>query len=198
VKNDEGKEEMPAVDPRQPDFLNLEFPTQELVGAWEAPFEVPVDGGAEVRKAYIYVLGNYWMFTNEDPAEALKFTGIMIQRIGDSLDERLPQEKLENPEVKRCPKPGGYFPSNVYSEFQFKPKPIKLGETTVPYTFTAYARQNGNIQCMVLVALPVDVSSKEKLTERVTMMLEHFAFTRAEPKAGQSANAPAQPGPQGF
>lgn len=200
VKNEDGKEEMPPVDPRQPDFLNLVFPASTLAAAWEAPFDVPLsDGAIESRKAYIYVLSNYWMFIGEEGTDALKFTGTMIQLIGDALEEHLPQDKLENPEVELHPKPGGYFASASYSTFRFKPKPITLRESTVPYSFTVYARQNGNVQCLVLVALPENISSKEKLTERIPMMLEHFSFTRNEPRPGQSQTGPTQSSaPAGF
>jgi hypothetical protein len=205
VKNEEGQEELPAVDPRQPNYLNLLFPTAELIGAWEAPFGVvAADGSADTRTAYIYVLSNYWKFATEDNAEALKFIGATVQLVGDALEEHLPPEKLERPDVELHPKRGKYLAESSYNVYTFPPKPITLRsterETTVNYTFTMYAKQNGNIQAIVLVVLPDNISSQEKLVERIPMMLEHFQITRTEPKPSQGGaqQGPAQNSPVGF
>lgn len=204
TKNEDGTEEPPAVDPRQPDYLNLVFPTNQLIGVWEAPFTVDVAGGAtDTRKGYIYVLSNYWMLLGEDPAAALKFGGDVVQLVGDALDDHLPPDKLENPPTELHPKPGGYLPQSSYSLFTFQPKPITLRsterESTVNYTFTMYGKQNGNIQVIVLVVLPESISSREKLVERIPMMLDQFHITKTEPKPGQGSAGPAQnSNPAGF
>jgi hypothetical protein len=188
VKNEAGETEVPP-DVRQPDYLNLVFPSNQLIGAWEAPFNVDTsDGSTDVRKGYIYVLSNYWMFLGEDPSLALKFTGGIVQLVGDALDDHIPPDKLENPEIGYFPKRGQYMPEVAYSVFTYQPKPITLRnndrETTVNYTFTMYARQNGNVQAIVLVALPDRISSQEKLTDRVRMMLENFRVNKTEPRGG--------------
>jgi hypothetical protein len=193
VKNENGEDELPAVDPRQPDYLNLIFPHEQLVAAWEAPFMVDgADGTAGTRKGYIYVLSNYWMFVGEDPAEALKFLGKMVQLVGDALDNHIPPNKLEAPDVELHPKPGRYLPAQSYSVFSYQPKAITDRDDTTNYTFTMYAKQNGNIQAIVLVVLPDRISSQEKLVERIPMMLESFHITKNEPKpGGQGGTAPA-------
>ncbi len=203
VKNEDGNEEI-GVDARQPDYMNLVFPTAELVGAWEAPFSVVVsDGTADTRKAYIYVLSNYWKFLGDDPAEALKFTDAMVQLVGDALEDHIPPDKLENPQTEPHPKRGGYLPESLYKVYTFQPKPIKHRsterESTVNYTFSMYARQNANIQAIVLVVLPANTSSQEKLDERISMMLEHFLITKTEPKPAQGQSGGAAPAnPTGF
>jgi hypothetical protein len=196
VKKEDGTEEMPDVDPRQPDFLNLVFPSNQLIGAWEAPFEVALpDGTTDSRKAHIYVLSNYWMFLGEDPNLALKFTPEIVELVGAALDDPLPPEKIENPPSELHPRPGGYFPSGSYSVFTFKPKAITQRsterETTVNYTFEMFEKKNGDIQCIVLVVLPENISSHEKLRERIPMMLDHFAMASVPPRADASPNAPA-------
>lgn len=196
VKNEDGQEEAPTADPRQPDYLNLVFPNSELIGAWDASFAVDVpDGTTATRKGYIYVLSNYWKFLGEDPADALKFGGAIVNLVGDALDDHLPPAELENPPVELHPKPGGYLPHSSYSVFTFKPKPIRVrtdeGDSTVNYTFTMYGKQNGNIQAIVLVVLPENISSREKLAERIPMMLENFHITRNEPKPSQGGGGPA-------
>jgi len=195
TKNEDGTEEWPSVDPRQPDYVNLVFPPRELIGAWEAPFSVvTAEGTPDTRKGYIYILSNYWSFL-EDPGEALKFTGKTLQLIGEALEDRLPPEKLENPPIEQHPKPGRYLPAASYAVFSFQPKPITQRtaeqETTINYTFTLYGIANGNIQAIVLVALPENVSSQEKLIERIPMMLEQFRISRVEPRPSQQPASPA-------
>lgn len=201
VKNENGEEEMPAVDPRQPDYLNLVFSPINLVGAWEAPFTVEVaDGSTDTRKGYIYVLSNYWMFLGEDPAQALKFAGMMVELVGDALDDHLPPDKVENPTLELYPKPGRYLPAAQYSVFAFQPKPITQRstekESTVNYTFTMYEKSNANIRAIILVVLPDRISSQEKLVDRIPMMLETFHITKTEPRPnsqGGGGSAPTGP-----
>lgn len=198
VKKEDGTEELPAVDPRQPDFMNLVFPTAGLMGAWEAPFTVPLaDGSTEVCKGYIYVLSNYWSFPGDD---ALKFGDQMVQLVGDALEDPIPNDKLENPIIESHPKKGTYIPEATYSVFEFHPKAITLKtaerEAKVNYTFTMYRKMNnGDIQGIILLAIPESVSSQEKIPERTAMMLDHFQITRTPPKdkgaSGPATTAPA-------
>lgn len=198
IKNEDGQEEMPAVDLRQPDYLNLLFPGAALIGAWEAPFAVSTaDGSADTRNGYIYILSNYWQFLGEDPAEALKFTASMVQLVGDALEDHILPDKIENPPTELYPKPGGYLPAASYTVFDFHPKAITLRtserESTIDYTFRIYGKQNGNIQAIVLVVLPDKISAQEKLVERIPMMLEQLRITKVEPKPGSNkGGAPVQ------
>ena len=203
VKHEDGTEELPAVDPRQPDYLNLLFPNQELIGAWEAPFNVAgADGKSDTRKGYIYVLSNYWKFLGGDPAEALKFIGHTVNLAGTALDDHIPPDKLESPAIELHPKKGRYLPETLYSVFTFHPKPITQRsterESTVNYTFTMYARKNVNIQAIVLVVLPDNIASQEKLVDRIPMMLEHFQITKTEPKPASQQGTTPSTGPAGF
>ena len=209
VKNDDGGDALPAVDPRQPDYLNLIFPNDILFGAWEAPVSVDgVDGSADARKAYIYVLSNYWMFTREDPAEALTFTNVMVQLVGDALEEHIPTEKLEKPDTELHPNPstatGKYLVGSSYDVYAFRPKAITQRsaerETTVNYSFTMYAKTNGNIKAVVLVVQPVSTPPQEKLLERIPLMLDYFHITKNEPKPSQAqgGGAAATPPTSGF
>lgn len=197
VKNEDGTEEPPAVDLRQPDFLNLEFPTAGLLGAWEAPFTLQLGGTTEVHKGYIYVLSNYWSFLGEDP---LKFGDDMVHRVGNALEDPIPQEKIGDPIVEQHPKRGAYLPEGTYSVFQFHPKVITLRtadrETKVNYTFTMYRKlNNGDVQGIILLAIPESVSSQEKIPERTAMMLDHFQITRTPPRPGQATSGPATTAP---
>ncbi len=187
IKREDGELEMPAVDPRQPDYVNLIFP--ELLGAWEAPIEVSLaDGGRETRKAYIYALSNYWLFIGEDPTEAPKFTKSLTELIGAALDDTATEEP---PEMH--PKPGTYLPTASYNVFRFKPKPITLQvedrRTSVNYIFEVYERQNGDIQVPLVVVMPEGVDLK--VNERIAMMLDYVTPTKKPPSQGANKSAPA-------
>ncbi len=187
IKRDDGELEMPAVDPRQPDYMNLIFP--ELIGAWEAPVEVSLaDGGRETRKAYIYALTNYWIFIGETPTETPLFTKSITDLIAAALDDPGTEEP---PEMH--PKPGSYLPTASYNVHRFKPKPITLQvedrRTSVNYIFEVYERQSGDVQCPLVVVMPEGVDSK--VNERVSMMLEYVNPTKTPPRPDAKKTAPA-------
>lgn len=189
-KREDGGEDPPPVDLRQPDYLTLILP--QLVGAWEAPVEVSVAGGGrETRKAYIYALSNYWQLIGENPGEAQNFTKSVVELIGAALE----QTPNETPESEMHPKPGTYVPTASYNVYRFKPKPITLqvegGQASVNYIFEIYERQNGDIQCPLVVVVPEEVDSREKINERIPMMLDYFKPTKTPPRPGADKAAPA-------
>ncbi len=195
IKHDDGTVEMPAVDPRQPDYVNLVFP--ELLGAWEAPVEVTLpDGNRETRKAYIYAMSNYWLFIGEHPNDTPLFTKSVVELMGAVLEQ---SAKEEPPEMH--PKPGTYVPSASYNVFRFSPKPITQQiedrRSTVNYTFEVYERQNGDVQAPIVVVLPEGIDPREKINERIPMMLELVTLTKSPPQPGANKNTPASTGPAG-
>ena len=199
IKREDGELEMPTVDPRQPDYVNLIFP--ELLGAWEAPVEVALaDGGRETRKAYIYAVSNYWTLIGENPTDAQFFTKSLTELIGAALE----QPPKETPETEMHPKPGTYLPSASYNVFRFAPKPITQQvedrRTSVNYIFEVYERQNGDIQCPLVVVLPEGIEPREKINERIPMMLEYVNPTKTPPRPGANKTAPAgaAPAPVAF
>ena len=194
IKREDGELEMPAVDPRQPDYVNLIFP--ELLGAWEAPVEISLpDGGRETRKAYLYAVSNYWTLIGENPGDAQIFTKSLTELIGAALE----QTAKETPEMEMHPKPGTYLPSASYNVFRFAPKPITQQvedrRTSVNYIFEVYERQNGDIQCPLVVVLPEGIDPREKINERIPMMLEYVNPTKTPPRAGANKIAPAGTAP---
>lgn len=188
AKREDGGEDPPPVDLRQPDYLTLNFP--QLVGAWEASVEVSVAGGGrETRKAYIYALSNYWQLIGENPGEAQNFTKSLVELIGAALEQTV----NETPETEMHPKPGTYLPTASYNVYRFKPKPITLqdgGNAKVNYIFEVYERQNGDIQCPLVVVVPEEVDSREKINERIPMMLDYFKPTTIPPRPGADKAAP--------
>jgi hypothetical protein len=204
VKNENGEETLPPDDRNLDFFSDLTFNSQELIGAWQAPFSaVAKDGSTVTAKGYILLLSNYWEFLN-DSGEALKFIGAKVNQVGNALKDQIPQDKLEKPPKEPHPKRGRYLPEVWYDVYTFNPTVITLSDSEskpkqVNYTFTLYAQTNGNIQGIVLVVLPDNIPQQEKLVDRIPMMLEHFHITRSEPKpASQTGGAPAATTPAGF
>lgn len=192
IKREDGELEMPAVDPRQPDYVNLIFP--ELLGAWEAPVEVSLaDGGRETRKAYIYAVSNYWTLISENPGDAQFFTKSLTELIGAALE----QPPKETPETEMHPKPGTYLPSASYNVFRFASKPItqQAGDvrTSTNYVFEVYERLNGDIQCPLVVVMPE--GADQKINERIAMMLDYVSPTKTPPRPGANKIAPASAAP---
>ncbi len=186
TQKDDGTIEAPAVDPRQPDYLNLILPG--LFGAWEAPFKVmKPNGTAEDRKGYIYVLSNYWELAGERPADA----GAFVENLKNLLSENLRiQPSDERTEVHPKVMPA-YQAQLQYDACAFKGKPID----GVNYTFETYSRTNGSVIATLVLVLPEGMDSPQKVSERIPMMLESFSFTKNPPKAGADKNGPAQPNP---
>lgn len=192
IKREDGELEMPAVDPRQPDYVNLIFP--ELLGAWEAPVEITLaDGGRETRKAYIYAVSNYWTLISENPGDAQFFTKSLTELIGAALE----QPPKETPETEMHPKPGTYLPSASYNVFRFASKPItqQAGDvrTSTNYVFEVYERLNGDIQCPLVVVMPE--GADQKINERIAMMLDYVSPTKTPPRPGANKIAPASAAP---
>lgn len=188
-KREDGEMEMPAVDPRQPDFINLALP--ELLGTWVASVDITLaDGTQERRNAYIFAVSNYWMFAGENAGESLNFTKSLNELIGAALEDTA---KEEPPEMH--PKPGTYLPSANYTVTRFNPKPItqqfETRSTTVNYVFEVYLRENGDVQCPIVVALPEGIDQREKINERIPMMLDYVNPTKTPPKPGVNKDAPA-------
>ena len=187
IQREDGEMEMPAVDPRQPDIVTLEFP--ELLGAWVAPVEVALaSGGSERRNAYIYALSNYWVYAGENLGDAQNYTKLITELIGTALEDTAIEVTSE-----MHPGQGQYLPSANYSRTRFKPKPITLqtGGTSVNYVFEIYVRDNGDVQCPIVVALPEGIDQREKINERISMMLDYVNPTKKKPIQGTPKNAPA-------
>jgi hypothetical protein len=181
----DGKEEWPAVDPRQPDYVSLSI--RGLVGAWRA--DVPVVGGEGVptRPAYLYVASNYSLFAGDQAADASTFTQDLLTDIEGILQTTPSLEKID------YPRGNDYFPKQMFDVAEFHPE---LAINNVRYLFKAYATKQGDIQVVVILAQPEGMDPQAKLAERVPMMLETMRVSaeRPQPKVPGTEN---QTGPSG-
>jgi hypothetical protein len=187
VQKEDGTVEPASIDPRQPDYLNLNFP--ELFGAWESVFRVAKGNGAtEDHKGYIYVLSNYWELAGERATDAGDFTNHLKTYLADTLQIPATDETVQvHPKVNPA-----YQAQISYDTFSFKGKNIN----GTNYTFEVYSRKSGSVIGVVIVALPEGIESPQKVNERIPMMLETFNLTSTPPKMGADKNQPAQATPQ--
>lgn len=182
IKREDGSIEEPAVDPRQPDYVNLTFP--DLVGAWESRFGVlKPDGTREERKGYMYALTNYWQLAGDQAADSSKFVtslkGLMAEKLGvAAADERVEPQPAGYP---------AYVPISSYDVCNFK----RIDIDGVFYNFEVYSKQNGSVIGVLVLVLPEGMESPQKLSERLPLMLGYFNFSKDPPRVGSDRNAPA-------
>ena len=181
----ENEDEKPPADPRQPDYINLNFPG--LFGAWESVFKVAKGNGVtEDLKGYIYVLSNYWELAGEHANDAGEFVNRLNLYLADTLQISLP-EKPAAPETYPKTSPA-YQTQFTYDVTSFKDKDIN----GTNYPFDVYSRKSGSVIGVVIVVLPQGIEMQQKINERIPMMLATFNLTSAPPKAGSDKVAPGQ------
>lgn len=129
----ENSDEPPAPDPRQPKFMSTPLPG--IIGAWQAEVDlIEPDGKSQ---AYIYVLSNYDMWTEEGQAEeALKFNDSLAPiAVVDGMRAKLPEPEEWISESH--PRTGGYLPTDRLTAALLKSR------IALPFTPTASSSGNG-------------------------------------------------------
>ena len=187
IQKEDGTFEQAAVDPRQPDYLNLMFP--ELHGAWESVFKVAKGGGVtEDRKGYIYALSNYWELAGDRANDAGDFVNSLKVYLSEKLQIPVSDETIQvHPKVSPA-----YQVQSTFEACSFKGKDID----GTNYTFEVYGKKIGSVIGVIVVVLPEGIENAQKINERIPMMLESFNFTSTPPKIGSDKNAPkGNPGP---
>ncbi len=192
VKNPETGELMdPEIDPRQPDYVALELPG--LVATWEAPCRVTVDGKAEIRKGYLYVLTNAYMFANADQSgRAPDFVKDLLTLMADKLS-LTPPDPAKDAQKEQYPRAQPFYVAQKsYDVFRLPDAFVKDGAT---YTIELYVQHAGPVEGVVMFALPAGLDSGEKLTERIPYLLETLKVSSKPPAAlpKKGTAAPSKP-----
>ena len=190
IKKDDGTYEQPSIDPRQPDYLNLNFP--ELIGAWDSVFKVAKGNGVtEDHKGYIYALSNDWELGGERATDAGEFVSRLETYLTDTLQiPAAPQPKDRQPEIYPKTSPA-YQVQLSYDHFSFPGK--NINDTN--YTFEVYSRKSGSVIGVLVLVLPEGIDTQQKINERIPMMLESFTVTPNPPTQASDKNSPAQGNP---
>lgn len=185
IKNPDGSTEMPAVDPRQPDYANLTI--DGLIGAWRADVDVGSGEARQSQPAYLYLASNGPMFLAERVEEAINFSKNMSAYLETALGT-----------------PGRPEPSAVYPKGHKFVKQqtfeVMLLNSDLPihggrYSFELYTTQNGDNQIAVLLAIPSGMDPSSKISERMQLALEAMKISKERPQAKAAGGAPggAQP-----
>uniref|UniRef100_A0A7C2NWL8 Uncharacterized protein n=1 Tax=Schlesneria paludicola TaxID=360056 RepID=A0A7C2NWL8_9PLAN len=189
VKNEEGQV-VEEIDPRQPDYVPLTFPG--LLGAWEAPFTVVIDGQPASRQGYLYCVSNTSMLIKPDESEkAPDFTRDLLVLIAEKL--MLPQLDFTTAAERQThPRSQGYTPPNNFDVYLFEGDNLRIDD--VPYTFEVFAHYQGPVQVALVLVTPVGTDSSAKLLERVPLMLERLKVSPKPPIGAAAPSGRASPG----
>ncbi len=180
--------ELPLVDLRQPDYINITFPG--LLAAWKAPLTVPVKDKSETRMAYLYLLSNYWDFAKAETAkDAPNFSQKVMNLVWNELD--IP-ERDRKADPSSYPKTRSFVPRKEYSEALVRPQKLIDG---VKYQFDAYLHQQGDVQAVIVLVVPAGADGIEQLNTGVSLMLENLIVREEKPRMGSSAGSGPPPGP---
>lgn len=190
TKNPDGSLEMPAVDPRQPDYANLTI--DGLIGAWRADVDVGSGEGRQQQPAYLYVASNGPLFLAERVEEAIHFTKNTTAYLETSLGAT---GRAEPPAI--FPKGHKFVKQQTFEVMLFNSDlPIHGGR----YSFELYATQQGDNQMLVLLAVPAGMDPSSKISERMQLALETMKISKERPQAkpaGGGAAPAGQPPPGG-
>jgi hypothetical protein len=189
VKNADGEVEEPAVDPRQPSYLAIELPG--LIAGWEGHFDITHNGQPARRPGYLYALSNAVLLITADPNEAADFTKNVLNLLSEAL--RVPQLDLAtDAERETYPKSKSYTQPNNFDVYRFRGSQLLIDE--IPHTVEVYMQRAADVQFCLVLVLPAGTDSKEKLSERIGLMLERLKINskkQAPPKKPTAGGGPA-------
>lgn len=191
VKTAEGQFVEPEIDPRQPDYLALKYPG--LLGTWEAPLTVVMDGQSKSVKGYLYCVTNALMLLKPDDSQrAPDFTRDLLVLIAEKL--MVPQIDYSSAgERVTYPKSMSYTPPNDFRLFRFQGDSLRIDG--VPYTIEVYEHQRGPVQVDLILVTPVGMDSSAQLSSvRVPLMLEQLKVSSKPPIGAGGARPSPTPG----
>lgn len=189
VKNELGELEEPVVDPRQPNYLLIEFPG--LIATWEAVFDILTGEGRERRPGYLYALSNAALL-NTDPELAADFTRSVLIQLADAL--RIPQLDPASAVPEEYPRAKTYTVPNRFEVYRFPADQIFIDN--VQHTVEVYVHRQNEVQFLLVLILPAGIDSNVRLSERIPLMLERLKVSpkrQAPKRAGPAASGPAAP-----
>jgi hypothetical protein len=178
VKTADGQFVEPEIDPRQPDYLALKYPG--LLGAWEAPLTVVMDGQTKSVKGYLYCVTNGMLLLKPDDAQrAPDFMRDLLVLLAEKL--MVPQLDYSSAgERVTIPKTMSYTPQNNFRLFKFQGDSLRIDG--VPYTIEVYEHQQGPVQVALILVTPVGMDSSAQLSSvRVPLMLERLKVSPKPP-----------------
>lgn len=186
VKGPDGKMELPAVDPRQPTYVNL--PIKGLIGAWTGPVDVGSGQQRRTATAYLYAATNYGMFLTEEAKDAGGYT----RQLQTDMEAYLQASPADEPSMT-FPKGNQFVPRQTFDVTFFRPQRT-INDTR--YIFEFYSTRQSDNQVVLIFARPEGIDPRSKVSENLQLMLESMRVSADRPQPKQKGNTgPQAPGP---
>tara|TARA_R110002095_G_scaffold196031_1_gene174804 strand:+ start:2183 stop:3016 length:834 start_codon:yes stop_codon:yes gene_type:complete len=170
-----------AVDPRQPDYINLILPGLE--GAWRADVPVDQDNETVERPAYLYVLSNHYLLQEKNMDAALNFYKDVENQFLVTFNEFLNADKIT---TERFPKGKGYSEAKSFQVGTIEPETQIAG---IPYEFQIYLIEKGNNKVVILLVIPKNIARESKLKDHMDFSLETVDIESPRSGGGQPSSS---------
>jgi len=181
------------IDPRQPDYIALKLPG--IVATWEAPFRVLAEGSPAVRKGYLYVTTNAFMYANADESrDAPDFIKNLLVLIAEKLAVK-PLDPATDMQRESYPRAAPFYTAQkAYDVFRFPTDALVIDG--VPHTVELFVQHAGAIDVALIAVLPMGLESSENMAERIPMMLSTMKVS-SRPALNPGRGAAGGPVPTG-
>jgi hypothetical protein len=186
-------------DPRQPDYLELQFPG--IVGAWALPTSATVNGEATAATAYFYVLSNIDLLRQQKPPfPAAEFYDEVIERVTKAIKIPLPAQNAWATEA--YPRNATYMKPKDFHKIILTPAEPINGVPMEFYIFE-YRQDQNPTKVSVIAVLPVGINPKDGVHEALPFSLGTLNVPATPPAPAASApsgspGTPAKKGGGGF
>jgi hypothetical protein len=173
------------VDPRQPDYLELELPG--LIAAWQADVRTETPEGVAEHAAYLYLMSNGSLWAEGKSEEAAEFHKDVVQRLVEALGTPILEKDWTE---ERLPTGPDYVERKAFTATRLVPEEPIDG---TQMEFSIYLYQKGDTQLALLLVVPRNIDRQEQIDERVKLMLENMAVTGSRPQGPATGGAAAEP-----
>lgn len=177
--------------PRQPEYFeNVELPG--LVGSWQAPVDSP-SAGSQPAAAYLYVLTNREMFLDDELRNSAgDFHTLVLEAVcaGAGIEPpeatRPPWNEDTFPPVPERGTPSFAATRNTFNWISLvSPNPVG----GVIREFRLYLQTAGDIQTAYVYVIPTDVSSDERIHDRIELSFETLKVDATIPQEAPGGGA---------
>jgi hypothetical protein len=181
----EDAEEVP--DDRQPDYMNIGLPG--LRGAFRATVKMFAGNNASAQgEAFLYVMTNHDLA--DRPEQAREFEVEFVKTLCEALHTSADSER----DWRKDRFPAGDPANNGFVQpLEYKTVTLTSSEDIAGYVrqFSAYMFDQGEIQVILLFALPADTDTSENFQKRIPLCLETLSVSGSRLTLPVKGGAPA-------
>lgn len=188
----DGKPEMPAEDPRQPDYVpNLTI--EGLIGAWKTEVDAQVNNEQAKQTVYLYAATNHEIFLTGEADKATSFTRDLVASLEAAL-----QTSAKTDPLFTFPKGHQFTPKQTFDVYLLN-SPLMIRGSR--YVFEIYSVKQVDNQVAMILATPEGMDPLSKVSERIQLMLESMRVSSNPPQPKAVGDlpgaAPTGPAPKG-